>query len=79
MKILENILNDKANRIQLIKEFQKLIWNDENRDEVLLDLAYDLDFYEPDHEKRAKLYNLYGDDHLEKELNIVLLKLKNRK
>ncbi|HTN38087.1 MAG TPA: hypothetical protein VL053_13495 [Arachidicoccus sp.] len=44
---LELILKDKNNRSSLIKQFQELVWNDENANEILSELAYDLDFYEP--------------------------------
>ena len=56
MKVLENILSDTRNRDALIKAFQERVWNgkvysnDEKTNEILTDLAYDLDFYEPNEE-----------------------------
>ena len=79
MKILEEILKEKKNRRILIKEFQDLIWNDENADEVLSELAYDLDFYEPNDELRKEELSYYGDQQLEKEIKTVIQKLKYRK
>jgi len=76
MEMLEKILNDNLNRKQLISEFQELIWNDENPNEMLSKLAYDLDFYEPNHEWRKEDLSYYGDERLEKEIKLVIEKLK---
>lgn len=78
MEILEKILVDKINRKQLISEFQELIWNDENANEVLSELAYDLDFYEPNEKWRNEDQSYYGDEQLEEEITIVLQKLKEQ-
>ena len=56
VKVLENILSDAKNRDALIEAFQERVWNgkgyskDEKINEILADLAYDLDFYEPNEE-----------------------------
>jgi uncharacterized membrane protein YgaE (UPF0421/DUF939 family) len=76
MIILENILKDKASRQQLIAEFQELIWNEKNANELLAELAYDLDFYEPNEELRKQDSSYYGDDQLEEKLRIVVKELK---
>jgi hypothetical protein len=77
MEILEQILSDKSNRKQLIKEFQKQVWHNEDLgNEILSELAYDLDFYEPDSTLRAEDASYYGDDKLEQEIKSVLKKLK---
>jgi len=77
-KILEQILQDKQNRSMLIKEFQELIWNDENANEILSELAYDLDFYEPNEEWRKEDPSYYGDDRLEEEIQAAIQKLKEQ-
>jgi hypothetical protein len=76
MEILEKILNDKYNRKQLINEFQELVWSSENANNILSELAYDLDFYEPDVKVRGQESSYYGDDRLEEEIKSVLQKLK---
>lgn len=79
MKILEEILQNRQDREALIRDFQVLIWNDENSSEILSSLAYDLDFYEPDEKKRNEDPSYFGDDRLEEEIKAALAKLKNKK
>ncbi|MBK6730818.1 MAG: hypothetical protein IPG60_07590 [Bacteroidetes bacterium] len=76
MEILEKILTDKINRKQHICEFQELVWNDENTNEILSELAYDLDFYEPNDELRKEDSSYYGDDRLEEEIRTAIQKLE---
>lgn len=76
MEILNKILEDKHNRVNLIKQFQELVWNDYSANEVLADLAYDLDFYEPNSEWRKEDLSYYGDERLEKEVRSAIEKLK---
>ncbi|HNK91341.1 MAG: hypothetical protein K1X26_12150 [Chitinophagales bacterium] len=78
MEILEKILTDKANRKQLICEFQELVWNDENASEILSELAYDLDFYEPNEEWRKEDPSYYGEERLEQEIKTVIQKLQEQ-
>lgn len=84
MEILKEILSDKTNRKQLIKQFQQSIWDKEEMegnevDEILSELAYDLDFYEPDNELRKESPSYYGDDRLEAEIQSALQKIENYK
>jgi hypothetical protein len=64
--MLSTALSEPARRQQAITEFQPVIWNStdlpESSVEILRDLAYDLDYYEPDAEARAEDGFLYGDD-----------------
>lgn len=76
MQILELILKDKNNRSSLIKQFQELVWNDENANEILSELAYDLDFYEPNEQWRKEDPSYYGDNRLEKEIKSAIQKLQ---
>lgn len=78
MEILEQILKDKQNRSGLIKKFQELIWNDENANEILSELAYDLDFYEPNEEWRKQDPSYYGDERLEEEIRTAIKKLQEQ-
>jgi hypothetical protein len=76
MQLLEQILQDKENRVILIKKFQEEIWNNDNANEILSDLAYDLDFYEPNEGWRKESSSYYGDERLEQEIKLALEKLK---
>lgn len=75
MEILKQILRDKQNRKILIKKFQELVWNDENANEILSELAYDLDFYEPNEKYRKENPSYYGDNRLEEEIKSAIQKL----
>jgi hypothetical protein len=69
-------------RKRLIHDFQKTIWSksqpliEEKILEVFRDLAYDLDFYEPDPKKRAEDPSYYGDDRAVEEIRSTLEELK---
>lgn len=78
MEILKKILTEKLDRRRLISEFQELIWNNENASEILSELAYDLDFYEPNEELRKEDPSYYGDDRLEEEIKSVIQKLQEQ-
>ena len=74
-------LNEPAERVRLISEFQQIIWHsndlpESSEVEVLRDLAYDLDFYEPDVKLRAEDASFYGDDRIEDEIRAALKKLE---
>ena len=55
-------------RMEIIKAFQDEVWANAEQflsaplDDVLRDLAYDLDFYEPDPGKRAEDRAYFGDE-----------------
>ena len=70
MEILERLIKEKLLRKQLIKEFQEFVWNGENTNEILSELAYDLDFYEPNKKWEKEDINYFGDDKLEEEILI---------
>jgi hypothetical protein len=77
MEMLEKILKEKQNRKQLIKQFQEHVWHhDALQNKILSELAYDLDFYEPDATLRAQDPSYYGDEQLEEEVKSALEKLK---
>lgn len=79
---LKQIIESKAvERKKLIEEFQKQVWNREiqinNPDsEILSELAYDLDFYEPDENLRREDFSYYGDERLKAEITATLEKLE---
>lgn len=76
--ILEKILSSpKQKKIELIIKFQELVWNDESIknneiEEVLSTIAYDLDFYEPNERKRKEDPSFYGENRLEHEIKSTL-------
>ena len=75
-------LNSKdSDRLNYIKQFQQIVWNDESiQDEtlnnILTDIAYILDFYEPSTILREQDTNYYGEERLEKELKYAIQILK---
>lgn len=74
---MHEIRDKSRSRERLIFEFQELIWNDENANEILSGLAYDLDFYEPNEELRKEDPSYYGDDRLE-EVKSAIQKLQEQ-
>jgi hypothetical protein len=80
--LLCNILETDVGKKRLINEFQKLVWDKKNAipdlslRQVFSELAYDLDFYEPNNTSRKEDPSYYGDDRLEKEILGALNKLK---
>jgi hypothetical protein len=78
---LNGILKEKEPlRSELIKSFQNKIWDDESikeeaLNETLSELAYDLDFYQPNEDWRKGNDSLYGTDRLEEIIKSALQKL----
>ncbi|MDH6344170.1 hypothetical protein M2480_003085 [Parabacteroides sp. PFB2-12] len=78
VELLKNSLEFSGEkRIASIKKFQTIVWNDtsindKNLNGILSDIAYLLDFYEPNEEWRKESPNYYGDKYLEEliKLNI---------
>lgn len=70
-------------RTELIKSFQNEVWDDESikdeaLNEILSELAYDLDFYEPNEEWRKEDLSYYGYDRLKKEITKAIKKLQDQ-
>ncbi len=82
MEILSAASQHSEQRQQLIAEFQKAVWDaPENHSEswecqVLRDLAYDLDYYEPDASKRAEDVSYTNDEQVVAEIKSALEKLQ---
>jgi hypothetical protein len=82
IELLQSILEaEHPNRIKLIKVFQYEVWNDESiqnvdLNEILSELAYDLDFYEPNEEWRNESLSYYDDHRLEEVLKTAIQKLQ---
>lgn len=80
---LEKILRlPSSERLEEIQALQSLIWSADELsmpaglEEVLRDLAFDLDFYEPDSSLRAEDPSYYGEDRLASEIRTALRHLK---
>jgi hypothetical protein len=73
--ILRSVLNEKRNRRALIGEFQSKVWNESDEflgsaeGQIVGDLAYDLDYYEPDPSKRRESESYFDDERLELLIN----------
>jgi len=68
-------------RVLQIKEFQSIVWNDssiqeEKLNDILTDIAYELDFYEPNEIWRKESPNYYGDEQLEDVLKKAMEKIE---
>ena len=67
-----------SSRGRNIKAFQSIVWGDADLDvdpvaeRLLRELAHDLDFYEPDAERRQEDPAYFGDGRLEDEVGRVL-------
>jgi hypothetical protein len=71
IETLNKILEEKEPaKMELVKRFQEEILTDdliidETIDEIVTDLAYDLDFYEPNKEWKKQDISFYGEERLE--------------
>ncbi len=81
--LLQQALSNPAERVASIKAFQHYVFESTtavpgaNPDQwqILSDLAFDLDYYEPDPKDRQEDPTFYGDQRLEAEINEALQKL----
>lgn len=82
VQLLKQILNERTlYRVKLIKVFQNEVWNDENikdsnLNEILSELAYDLDFYEPNEEWRMESTSYYDDEQLSEIVKSGIIKIE---
>jgi hypothetical protein len=83
IEMLNKILVEKEPlRSELIRHFQTEFFKDENienesLDEIISDLAYDLDFYEPNEELRKKDCSFYNNERLEQIIKASIIKINN--
>ena len=80
-KLIQIISADEDERVRLIREFQDDVWNFAGDNEsaetaILSDLAYDLDFYEPNEELRKEDISFYGEKRLKDEIMATLSNLE---
>jgi hypothetical protein len=80
--LIVTALRSKEGRRSAIDEFQLMVRDRPNAisdfkvRQILLDLAYDLDYYEPLDEVRLEDASYYGDERLEQELEYALDRLR---
>jgi hypothetical protein len=66
-KLMERMLESPEEFEELMRQFQQIVWNRQHTREdkawrVIEDLAYNLDFYEPDPRRRAQDYSFFDKD-----------------
>ncbi len=82
ISLLTEILSEPEKRKRSVQIFQEEVWqgravfNEKWVEEMLSDLAYDLDYYESEPSRCQEDSTLYGDDKLEIEVRRVLAKMK---
>lgn len=81
IELVASIAEDPASRMSAIAEVQRFVWSggvDQlplNAQNILRDLAYDLDFFEPNEQVRARNPALYGPERLEEEIRSTVRRL----
>jgi len=84
LRDLHEILNPiQGAREPMIRQLQNKIWDgdtgsDEELNEILSELAYDLDFYEPDTEMRKESDGFFDQERLVEMVNFTIRKLEMR-
>lgn len=81
--LLEEALSSPAARLECIKRFQNYVFHhaepiegaNPQQWDILNDLALDLDYYEPDLEKRREDFVFYGDERVTEEIREALGKV----
>jgi hypothetical protein len=82
IQLLRSASSDSEMRPTLIRDFQKQVWNfdgtihSESVDRVICDLAYDLDYYDPDPLWRKQDSSFYGEKRVAEEISAALLELQ---
>ncbi|MEI8366367.1 MAG: hypothetical protein WCF65_08100 [Parachlamydiaceae bacterium] len=79
IKILYSIIKENYNKSELIEDFQQSVWNSDTETvehEIFNELAYDLDYYEPNEQLRKENSSYYGEERLIKEIESAINKIK---
>jgi hypothetical protein len=83
LALLTEALHKPPARNEAIKQFQTTVWEwrtppigiGQQACDILWDLAYDLDFFEPDPIRRIEDTSYYGHERLEQEIRTALRRL----
>lgn len=82
VELLRVALHVRSRREECVKRFQEIVWDhddfgcDPETERILRDLAYDIDFFEPDVRLRKGDPSYYGDVRFEAEVATALEKLR---
>jgi len=81
IRILERAIQQPERLSELIEEFQGIVWNTERETEtpewqVLSDLALDLEYYEPNPERRKEDKSFFAEERAINEIKIALSKFR---
>jgi hypothetical protein len=85
IRLLQSLLDQPCDLPAGIPRLQQQIWNatphakSSPQWEVLEELAYDLDYYQPDPRIRSENKSFYGDERALAEIKSTLLKLQSEK
>ena len=80
--MLHQVKTTKSDLGQYFRDIQSYIWNNyksndqSHESEVLLDLAYDLDYFQPDAKVRSEVNSLIDENKALELIDETLLKLK---
>ena len=84
-RLLRKILEKEQEKQELINEFQNSVWNgklsflNKEIEEILNNLAVDLEYYVSNDKARKEDPSFYGNDRLEKEIREALDKINTIK
>lgn len=80
IKLLERALAEQGRLAEHVRRFQEAVFEDESLEgptgEVLRDLAHDLDFYEPELQRRNEDPALFGDARAAGEIRQALEQIR---
>ncbi len=82
--MLEDALAGRCELAETIKQFQQIVWDAEDADlggtersrDILGDLAYDLDFFVANPERRREDPSYYGEDRALEQIRTALTALR---
>lgn len=81
LKLMRAIVSDRRSLPGAIASFQRLVWKEPlagscAAQEILRDLAYDLEYYEPDPVARAEDPSFFDDDRAVAEVEAALTRIQ---
>jgi hypothetical protein len=81
VKFLRKMVENREELPERVPELQDMVWKEQLAgssaiQEILRDLAYDLDFYEPDPHARAEDESYFGDERALAEIQEALEKVE---
>lgn len=85
--LLQDMLADHQPQLEKIHKFQDLVWNElrsiegasAQQEGIIGDLAYDLDFFEPDERVRAESTSYFGEERARNEIADALRRIEQER